>query len=155
MTLKVLLKIVTHLTFQQTQPKDKITNHDILVRLWDVIAADMFTLNNKQYLCIVDYHSKFLIIKKTTNLSADSLILMWKLFSFFFFFAENGVPKKIMSESDRNFILDKFKTFCKNLNIEQAFLSSYHHQSNEQVEACIKFEKAHTKNVLISGVTHT
>ena len=64
----------TCLTFQQTQPKEKMIHHDIPVRQWDVIGTDMFTLN-KLYLCIVDYHSKFLIIKKTENLSADSLKL--------------------------------------------------------------------------------
>ena len=46
-----------------------------------------------------------------------------------------------MSDCGGNFILDKFKTFCKTLNIKQAFLSSYHHQSNGQVEVCIKFVK--------------
>ena len=45
-------KCTTCLTFQQTQPKNKIIHHDILIRLWDIINADMFTLNNKQYLCI-------------------------------------------------------------------------------------------------------
>ena len=38
----------------------------------------MFTLNNKHFLCIVDYHSKFPVIKKSENASADSLILMCK-----------------------------------------------------------------------------
>ena len=96
----------------------------------------MFTLNNKQYLCILDYHSKFLIVKKTKGPSADSLILMCEII-----FTECGIPKKIMSDSGGNFISDKFKTFCKSLNIEQAFSSSYHHQSNGQVEVCIKFVK--------------
>ena len=50
-----------------------------------------------------------------------------------------------MSDSDSNFISDKFKTYCKSLNIEQAYSSSYYHQSNGQVEACIKFVK-HTLN---------
>ena len=96
----------------------------------------MFTLDNKQYLCIVDYHSKFLTDKKTKDLSADSLILMCK-----FTFAEYRGLRKIMSDSGSNFISVKFKTFCKSLNIEQAFSSSYKHQSNGQVEACIKFVK--------------
>ena len=46
-----------------------------------------------------------------------------------------------MSDSGSNFISDKFETFCKRLNIEQVFLSLYHHQSNGQVEACIKLVK--------------
>ena len=63
----------------------------------------MFTLNNKHYLYITDYHSKFPIIKKTENLSADSLILLCKVS-----FAEYGLPKKIMSDPGGNFISDKF-----------------------------------------------
>ena len=96
----------------------------------------MFNLDNKQYLCIVDYHSKFLIVKKTKELSVDSLILTCKII-----FTEYSVLKKIMSDSGSNFISDKFKTFCKSLNIEQAFSSPYHHHSNGQMEVCIKFLK--------------
>ena len=40
-----------------------------------------------------------------------------------------------------NFISDKFKMFCKSLNIKQIFLPLYHHLGNGQVEACIKFIK--------------
>ena len=39
-------------------------HHDIPIRPWDMVGRDMFTLNNKNYLCIVDYHSKLPIIKK-------------------------------------------------------------------------------------------
>ena len=56
-------------------------------------------------------------------------------------FAEYGLPGKNMSDSDGNFISDKFKMFCKSLKIEQVFSSSYHHQSKRQVETCIKFVK--------------
>ena len=51
----------------------------------------MFMLHIKNYLCIVDYHSKFPVIKKMEDLSADSLILTCKII-----FAEFGLPKKII-----------------------------------------------------------
>ena len=57
----------------------------------------MFTLNNKNYLGIVDYHSKFAVIKKREDLSADSLILTCKSI-----FSEYGLPKEIMSETGGN-----------------------------------------------------
>ena len=57
----------------------------------------MFTLHNKNYLCIVDYHSKFLVIKKTGDFAADSLILTCKII-----FTGFGLPKKIMSDSGVN-----------------------------------------------------
>ena len=117
----------------------------ILARPWEVIGADMITLNNKHYLCIIDYHSKFTVIKKTEDLSADSLILTCKII-----FAEYELPKKIMSDSGGSFVSDKFKTFYRSLNIEQAFLSSYHHQSNGHIGACIKFVKHTLKKCLDS-----
>ena len=89
-----------------------MVHHDILLRPWDVIGIDMITFNNKHYLCIVDYHSKFPIVKNTEDLSADSLILTCKII-----FAEYGIPKKIMYDSGSNFISDNFKAFCKSLNI--------------------------------------
>ena len=110
-------------------------HHDIPARPWNVFGTGMFTLNNQHYLCLVD---RFPIIKKT-DLSADSLILMHKVI-----FAEYGLPKEIMFDSGGNFVSDKFRTFCKSLNIEQVFSSSYH-QSNRQVEVCIKFVKCTLK----------
>ena len=139
MTLKILKSC--HMScFQQMQPKDKIIHHDIPVRPWNITGAYMFTLDNKQYLCIADYHSKFPIIKNTEDLSADILVLTCTII-----FSEYIVPKKIMSDSVGNFISDKLKTFCTSLNKEQTFSSSHHHQSNGQVKACIKFVKLKLK----------
>ena len=96
----------------------------------------MITLHSKNYLCIVDYHSKFPVIKNNEDLSADSLILACKSI-----FSEYCLPKKIMSVARGNFISDKFKRFCQNLNIEQVVSSIYQHQRDGQVDVCIKFRK--------------
>ena len=46
-----------------------------------------------------------------------------------------------MSDMATNFISETFWQFCKLINVEQAVSSAYHHQSNAQVKACIKFIK--------------
>ena len=46
-----------------------------------------------------------------------------------------------MSDAGTNFVADRFWQFCKSITIEQVILSAYHHQSNRQVKACIKFIK--------------
>ena len=74
---------------------------------------------------------------------AESLILACKVI-----FLEYGLPKRIMSDAGGNFISEKFRQFCKFMNIEQVTSSSYHHQSNGQVEACIKIVKHTMKNAL-------
>ena len=50
--------------FSENQTKRKFIHHDIPGKLWEVIGVAMFTFNNKNYLSIVDYDSKFLVIKK-------------------------------------------------------------------------------------------
>ena len=67
------------LEFQQTQPKEKTIQHDILLRPWEVLGVDIFQLSNKNYLCIVDYHSKFPVIKGLEGLSAGNLIATVKI----------------------------------------------------------------------------
>ena len=126
----------TCLEFQQTQPKEKITHHDIPLRSWEVVGADVFHLKNKHYLCIVDYNSKFPVIKRLEGLSSDNLINAVKII-----FAEYGIPQKIISDLGTNFVADRFWQVCNSINIEQVISSAYHHQSNRQVKACIKFIK--------------
>ena len=132
------------------QPKEKMIHHDIPLRPWEVLAADVFHFNNKNYLCIVDYHSKFPVLKRMEGLSTESPITTTKVI-----FAEYGIPHKIMSDPGTNFVPHKFRKFCSRLNIEHTVLSAYHHQSNGQVKACIKFIKCTLKNVLTLVGTFT
>ena len=105
---------------------------------------------NKTYLCVVDYHSKSPVIKRMEGLSAESLITTVKII-----FAEYSIPCILMSDAGSNFISEKFKSFCNSLNIEQAVLTLYHHQSNRQVEARIKFIKCTIKNAQTLVVIYT
>ena len=41
---------------------------------WEVVGTDTFSLNNDMLLCIIDYYSRFLVVKKTDGLSADDPI---------------------------------------------------------------------------------
>ena len=99
-------------------------------------------LNNKNYLCVVDCHSKFSVIKRMEGLSAENLITTVKII-----FAEYGIPHKLMPDAGSNFVSEKSRSFYGSINIEQALSSSYHHQSYGHVEACIKFIK-HTIKML-------
>ena len=60
-------------------------------------------------------------------------------------FAEYGLPKKTVSDVGTNFT---FKHFWKQMNIQKTITSLYNHQSNKQVEVCIKFVKQTNKNAL-------
>ena len=61
------------------QPTERIIHHEIPGKPWAVIGTDMFTMYNEKYLCIVDYHIKFPIIKKMYEFLVESLILACKI----------------------------------------------------------------------------
>ena len=143
---KCIKQCATCLEFQQTQPKEKIIHHDIPLRPWKVVGGDVFHFNNRNYLCVIDYNSKFPIIKRLEGLSAENLINTIKII-----FAKYGIHQKIMSDAGTNFVSDRFGQFCKTINVEQAVSLVYHHQSNGQVKACIKFIKHTFKKCASSG----
>ena len=108
-----------------------------------MIKADTFTWKNIYFLCIVDYHCRFPIVKRAEDMSAESLLVACKVI-----FSKYRVLSSIMSDEGSNFISDKFRQFCKSMNIEQVASSFYHHQTNSLVEACIKLMKHTMENAL-------
>ena len=86
------------LEFQQMQPMEKIIHCDIPFRPWEVLGADVFHFNNKNYLCIVDYHSKFQVVKRMEGLSTENLITTAELI-----FVEYGILCKLMSDTGTKF----------------------------------------------------
>ena len=94
----------TCLEFQEKQPKEKTIHQDIPLRPWDIIEPDVFQLINKNYLCIVDYQSKFPIIKRMEGLSGESLIAIVKII-----FVEYGIPHRLMSDAGGYLISEKLK----------------------------------------------
>ena len=126
---KYIKQCATCLEFQQTQPKEKIIHHEVPLRPWEVVGADVFHFNNINYLCVVHYNSKFPIIRKLQGLLAEHLINVVSAI-----FTEYGTPQKLMSDAGTNFVSEKFRHSCRSINVEQAVSSAYHHQSNGQVK---------------------
>ena len=78
----VIKRCSTGLEFQATQLKDKPLPHDLSGKLWKTVGADMFItfkLNHKTYFLIVDYHSKFSVMKLKDGHGTDSLIKMCRI----------------------------------------------------------------------------
>ena len=60
---------------------------------WHTVATDLFKLRNSKYLLIVDYYSRFPVLRKLASTTARILIQEMKAV-----FAELGVPSVIVSD---------------------------------------------------------
>ena len=113
--------------YQQTQPNKKTILYEVPCKPWEVDDANLFLLKLPQW--IVDYYGKLSNVKKANSLAATDLATTAKIF-----FTKCGLPQKIILDAGTNFISDMFQNCADRW-------TSYHHQSNHQVEVCIKFIK--------------
>ena len=102
------------------------------MQTWEVVGAEIFVINNKNILCIVENYSKFPVVNKISSLSANGLACAVKMT-----FSEFGLPRKNVSNARMNFKAENFKEFCRKLNIQQSITSSYHYQSSGQYKQTI------------------
>ena len=51
-----------------------VVPHKIPSKPWQVIGADLFTITNCNFPCVVDYNGRFPILRKVEKLSAASVI---------------------------------------------------------------------------------
>ena len=85
---------------------------------WTELGSDLFEMNNKQYLLVVDYYSKWIEVRELCNQSSESVIkAMMSIFSCF------GMPKILRSDNGGCYASDAFKNFANEINCNLFFLS--------------------------------
>ena len=57
----------------------KILLYELSCKPLELVGADVFSINNNKLSCIINYYSKFPLIKKANGLSEDDLIRTGKL----------------------------------------------------------------------------
>ena len=88
----------TYLKYQQMQPHERVLPYEIPCRPWEVLGADIYMVNNKALLSIVDHYSMFPIMKMVGSLATNDLVQTVKMI-----FAEYGFSKQIDSDAGTNF----------------------------------------------------
>ena len=94
---------------------------------------DLCELNEKHYLVLIDYNSKFPIVRETHDKTSSVVIQSIKGV-----LSEFGNIKELVSDNRPCFRSHEFNKFIKMYGITHATISTDHPQSNVQVERCIR-----------------
>ena len=111
--------------FQSKQPPETLRNDLPTTQPWTSLTTDIFELNGKLYLIVVDCYSKFIVVRKVTDHSAEQTVA-----KFLEIFSEFGVPDELCSDKGTNHTSSLFLAFCKGLDIKLSFSSAHHHSGN-------------------------
>ena len=110
--------------------------HDIPDRPWVKVATDLFKVNSRDYIIIVDYNSKFIEIARLKDTkSTDVIEVMKKVF------ATHGIPKEIFCDNGPQYTSKQFKEFTCEWDIYHDSSSPEYPQSNGLAEREIQTVK--------------
>ena len=117
---------------QPDKPKLPLLQPDMPSRPWEKIGADLFHFQGQVYLMIVDYYSRFPVIRNLTDMKAETVSN-----HFTGILSEYGIPSTIQTDFGSQFTTERFKKSCKDCGIELIFSSPYHHQTNGLAEKLV------------------
>ena len=132
--------------YKPKQQQESLQQHEIPERPWEKVATDLFALNGKDYLIVVDYYSQFLELRKLTTTSSNAVIVQLKEI-----FARHGTPCEVVSDNGPQYASHEFKMFAKEWDFVHTTSSPYYPQSNGRAENAVKIAKNLLKKCQVSG----
>ena len=97
------------LTHRNCQHKETILQHDIPDTPWTKVASYLFTIYGKDYLLVVDYHSKYIEVACLEKPADSSTVIK----STKNIFSHRGIPKRVFTDNGPQFIANMCMQFAK------------------------------------------
>ena len=119
--------------FARTQQKETLQFIETPQTAWEQLGLDIFTLKNTHYLLVIDYFSRFPVVKQLQSLHLLSVIKHLKDI-----FTEIGIPTSIVSDGGTQFTSQEFQDFTKTWGIHHRVTSPTNAQSNGQAERFVQ-----------------
>ena len=103
---------------------------------WHMIGSDLFYFRRIDFLVVVDYFSKYLIMRKIHNSTSSAVIKELGMI-----FSEFGKPQVFRSDNGPYYSSQEFRFFMQNWSIEHRTSSPHYPQSNGLAESMVKVSK--------------
>ena len=133
----LLIKCQTCLKYHCAHQKEPLIPYEVPELLWQRIAADLFQLGGEDYLLVIDYFSKYVVLARLEdNTSSPEVIMHLKSLM-----ARHGIPQELVSDNGPQFISNRFTTFAKQWEFFHNKSSAKFPSSNGQVERAVKTVK--------------
>ena len=123
-------------SYDTTPQKETLMPHKVTTRPWEQIGADLFKLDNKDYLVTSDYYSNFFEIDRLPNTRASTVIPKLKNH-----FARYGYPDNVISDNGRQFISEEFAVFAKDWDFFHRKSRPGDSKANGKAESAVKTAK--------------
>ena len=103
---------------------------------WQKLGSDLFELQGKHYLLLVDYFSRYVEVSKLTSTTANAVITAMKSS-----FSKYGIPELLITDNGPQYACNEFKEFTEKYDFKHTTSSPHFPQSNGQAERTVQTVK--------------
>ena len=122
--------------YQRRNQKEPLLPHDVPDRPWAKVGADLFEIQKKQFLVLVDYYSGYIEVDQLTSTTASQVIMKCKSQ-----FSRHGIPDVLITDNGPQFSSYQFRGFTQEYQFNHRTSSPYHPQSNGMAEKAVQTVK--------------
>ena len=119
------------------QQKEPILQHEVPNRPWAKVGADLFFLDSRHYLVMVDYYSNYIEVDYLSTTTSTAVIHKMKAQ-----FARHGIPDALVTDNGPQFSSAEFAKFSTMWEFQHITTSPHYPQANGKVENAVKTAKS-------------
>ena len=129
------------LCIKYTRSKDKnmpntVLGHEISSVPWSKVATDIFHFESRSYLLVIDYTSRFTLVREIKSMWAQHIADHFRLI-----FSEYGWPDTLVSDNGPCYVAEAFTTPMKEYAVNHITSSPHYPQSNGLAEKFVQIVK--------------
>ena len=131
----------------ETNKREPIMSHERPSKPWQYIASDLFDVEHRKFILVVDRYSHFPLLQEyKATPSSQQVTATIKGYCAMF-----GCPEELMSDNGPQYAGDPFKNFCREWHISHKTSSPHYAQSNGFIERHVKHIKTLIRKAIQSG----
>lgn len=124
------------LEFSRSNQKETYTQRKLPTRPWEMVATDMFFVENQAFLLVVDMYSKYPEVMTLKNQTTQTVINALKSI-----FARHGIPDCVYSDNGTNLVSKEIRELKNTWEFETQTSSPRYPQSNGFIERYVQTVK--------------
>lgn len=126
--------------------KESLKQHERGYQCWEKVGTDLFHIQGRNYIVLVDYFSNFIEVEYLPTMSTKTVIAKMKAN-----FSRYGSPKILISDCGPQYTSKEFKEFTRRWGINHVTSSPGHQQANGKAESAVKIIKQMMERCINEG----
>lgn len=132
----VVSKCKTCQEHQMSNQKEPMMQTPMPTRPWQMVATDLFQWEQKDYMVVVDYYSRYVEIAKMEETRSQTIVNHTKSI-----FARHGIPTTVRSDNGPQYTAKESKLFAQQWKFEHQTSSPYYPKANGLAEKAVAIVK--------------